>query len=181
MRTILLGDSAIEILSEPDELFRAQARFPGGKRILSDESFSRIEDAIWAALNLFNNSRVQSEVFRSFEQLHQLAVITLLLIYSYVQSPERDARITQIHTETKAGSATYDDGPSPSHDIYAQMRGPIGNYDIQDLLMHLGYLRNISQKRSRWAEIILTNSGATVAQAIQKDFYKLNPRLPGLS
>jgi hypothetical protein len=181
MPTVKLGDSALEILIASDDTLKAQARFPGGKRVMSEKNFTQIEDAMRAALNLFIGSRAQSEVFQSFERLHQLAVVTLLLIYSYVRSSEQDAQLLQTPPEATSDQSIEVDQYSLSSDIYDRMYGPIGDYEVLDLLMDLGYLRNISKKRSRWAEIILTNSGARLAQAIQEEFSKSKPRLPGLS
>jgi hypothetical protein len=180
MITIPLGHSAIEILPESDGRFKSQARFPGGKRVMSEGTFSQVEDAILAALDLFADSYAQADVYQSFERLHQLAVITLLLVYSYLKSEERDLRPLKVLDDETTEPSSSIECDFKFTEVYGEMRGPIGDYEVQDLLMYLGYLENISTQRSRWAGVLLTQSGARVAQAIQNDYAKTVLRLPGL-
>lgn len=166
MQSITLhSDAAIELLTHSDGSITAQVRLPGGKRLSLDQSFSRIESAITSALKLFVGHACQREICQSFEHLHQLALITLQLLYFYVQSSERDALLQDAQTVQQSET-----------NIYGEMYGPLGQYEVLEFLMLLGYVQNVSTRRSRWSKIMLTTSGARVAQKIGKP----KPRLPGL-
>jgi len=87
-------------------------------------------------------------------------LVTLLLIYLYVKPGQYHLN----STDDMDVDVEEDDEYSS---IYGSMYGPLGDYAVLDRLRALGYVRNVSKRRSRWAEIILTHKGAIAAQQIE--------------
>ena len=125
-----------------------------GHKYRLKELYSNKEDAINAGFSLL----IERGEREAVEYFINLSNMTLLLVYSYLKSKEKESN------------------PSPIRsDEYGRMFGPIGDYVILDYLAVLGYARNISEKGSRWSKVILTWKGIDIAKKLEKSWQKAVP------
>lgn len=151
----LPDNSSIELFSENEDHlieYSVCCLSQYGTKSWLKEKFVSLSEAYKSGFEYFIQNR-EKIVVETFENQVN---ITLLLIYLYMKPLDKE--ITK-----KIGEA------SKNHE-YGRIFGPIGDYDVLDYLKSLGCLENISKRRSRWSEIILTNQGAIIAQKLEESW-----------
>ncbi|NES97065.1 MAG: hypothetical protein F6K32_17880 [Desertifilum sp. SIO1I2] len=125
-----------------------------GQRNWIEKPFTSLEKAVSGSL-LWLVKREKQTLANTFVNQMQ---VTLLLIYLYIK-PDR----SNISEEDVVAEINCDE----EEDEFGRMYGPLGDYAVLDALQLMGYVSHVSNRRSRWAEIILTYEGARVAQQLE--------------